>query len=112
MRYSANGLEGLRSQLAMLDVAGCPVPACILRLASPHLSLRCPTSGQMEASTAASGRVCCCHTGYSCEHPFPGHVAGAGEFQHVPPAAATVQERESYSDLLLQGPPRRGVMSS
>jgi hypothetical protein len=30
----------------------------------------------------------------------------------VPPAAATVQERESYSDLLLQGPPQRGVMSS
>ena len=30
-------LEGFASQLAMLDVAGCPVPACSLLLVSPHI---------------------------------------------------------------------------
>jgi hypothetical protein len=44
---------------------------------------------------------------------FPGSILREPEsFSMLSPAAATVQEREAYSGLLLQGLPRRGVMGS
>lgn len=85
----------------MLDVAGCPVPACILLLGSPHLSLPSSDLG-LDGSHAEQPSL---FPALSLAEPrvpdgwrFLGQrVAGAGEFQQAAPAAATVQEREAYA---------------
>jgi hypothetical protein len=85
----------------MLELAGCPVPACILLLGSLHLLLPSSDLG-LDGSHAEQPSLL---PALSLAEPrvldrrsFLGQRdAGAGEFQQAAPAAATVQEREAYA---------------